>query len=414
MLAVMVVVGIAWRRQASRPPIEQVPGRTAGRATIERALGPWRPAASTSAEVTGPIPPRRYHVSGRVTIGETTAPCPDAEVTLTDVDRRELRATADADGIEQFDDVPPGRYSVGVSCKDYLNAPSYPAITVTDHDLGELAWRVERGAMITGRVVLSTGDAVAGASLAVAMVGVDSPVATSGWGRDQSDTSGGFRISGLPPGTYALAIDSSVGVAPAAGFRVIVGENEVIERDFVLEAAAIVDGVVEDPHGTPIANTDVFARSVGTRWSTIATTDDAGQFQLTMRPGDYTLVVQRPGRAYFVSSDPDVDLRIVVSAGVTQVTLTAAARDAELRGAVSDAHGLPRVGVTVSVVAERAGDMRQEARFGAIATTTDSNGRFAISGLIEGDYTVCASEPGGGEAFATHVAAGSVTDLRLP
>jgi hypothetical protein len=189
-LAVAVVVIIVWCRQVPHPPIEPAPRRTAVRAAIERAvsLGPRRPAsfAATTAEVAGPIPPRRYHVSGRVTIGETAAPCPDAEVTLADVDRRELRVTADADGIERFDDVPPGRYTVGVSCKDFLDAPTYPAITVTDHDLGDLAWRVERGATIAGRVLLSTGGAVAGASLAVAMVGVDSPVATSGWGRDQS------------------------------------------------------------------------------------------------------------------------------------------------------------------------------------------------------------------------------------
>ncbi len=293
--------------------------------------------ASTTVEVAGPIRTPRYHVSGRVTIGETAAPCPDAEVTLAAVDQRELRTTADADGIERFDDVPPGRYAVAVSCKDYLDAPSYPAITVTDHDLGELAWRVERGATITGHVVLSTGDAVADASLAVALVGVDTPVATSGWGRDRSDTTGGFSISGLPPGTYTVAIDSSVAVAPADGFRVIVGENEVIERDFVLDAAALVAGLIEDPRGTPIPNTDVFARSVERRWSTIATTDAAGRFQLTIRPGDYTLVVQRPGRAYFVSTDPEVDLRITVSAGVTQVTLTAAARDADLGGRVGDA-----------------------------------------------------------------------------
>ncbi len=417
-VAIAVVVAIAWHYHARRQPADPQPPQAAKRAASARviSLAPRTPAslAPTTAEVTAPVPPRRYHVWGRVTIGDTAAPCPDAEVTLVGVDRRELRATADADGIDQLDDVLPGRYDVGVSCKDYLGAPSYPAITVTDHDLGDLAWRVERGAAITGRVVLSTGDTVAGASLAVAMVGVDSPVATSGWGRDQSDTSGRFQISGLAPGTYALAIDSAFGVTPVDGFRVVVGEHEVVDRDFALDPAARIDGVVEDTRGAPIANTDVFARSVGTRWSTIATTDAAGRFQLTARPGEYTLLVQRPGRAYFASDDPDADLQLALSAGVTRVTLTGAARDAELRGRVRDAHGLPRADVTVSVVAERARDTREEARFAAISATTDSGGQFVISALTAGDYTVFASAPGGSEVFATHVAAGSVADLRLP
>ena len=63
-----------------------------------------------------------------------------------------------------------------------------------------------------------------------------------------------------------------------------------------------------------------YARAVGTKWSQIVTTDEVGRFHLTARPGDITLVAQRPGQTYFVSTDPE-DVRITVNAGANRVKL---------------------------------------------------------------------------------------------
>ena len=260
---------------------------------------------------------RTYQVAGKV-LTDTTTPCPNADVSLTD--HAELRATYEPDGTVRFDGVPPGRYAIDVSCKNYRSAPRYDAVVVTDRDELGLSWFVTPGASISGRVRSSLGEPVADAHVSVAMIGVDTPLQRSGWGRDQSDANGRFRISGLPPGIYYVAIDSTLGLTPIGAFRVVVDDDEAVERDFMLDAAALVDGVLEDNLGRSIPQTDVYARAVGTKWSQIATTDETGRFHLTARAGEITLVAQRPGQTYFVSTDP-VDARITVNAGGNRVKL---------------------------------------------------------------------------------------------
>ena len=223
-----------------------------------------------------------------------------------------------------------------------------------------------------------------------------------------SDAAGRFTISGLAPGVYHVAIESSIGLPPVEGFRVAV-VDQVVERDFILDPTASVDGVLEDVDGNKIADTEVYARAA--RWSRIVTTDAAGRFHLTARAGDILLLAQRPGRSYFVSGDPGD--RFTVAVGSNSVSLIVAARTAKLRGDVIDEHGEPQVGVTVSAIAERATDMRDEARSATNGVTTDEAGRFTIDGLDDGLYTLRVFE-GDTETFVTHVAAGGVTTVQFP
>jgi hypothetical protein len=255
------------------------------------------------------------------------------------------------------------------------------------------------------------------------VVGGDAPARISGWGRDHSDTAGHFTISGLPAGEYRVAIDSWDGIAPRDGFRVTVADNEIVERDFVLDAASVIDGIVEDSRGSAMADLDVFVRSATTRWSTLVTTNAAGRFYLVARPGELTFLAQRSGRSVFMSDDPDVDARIEVVAGENHVRVRVAARTAALHGQVLDEQGMPRPGVMVAATAERVSKtVHEEVRFAAGAVATDQDGRFAIEGITDGVYTVRAFIPDGTdtsainvpETFAIHVAAGSTIALRLP
>ena len=367
-----------------------------------------RAASVAIAPQLPPTPPMRrhtYRVAGAVLVAGTTTACPEAEVTLTDADGRDTRATLYA-GIESVE-VSPGQYLVDVSCKDYQSADHYASIVVTDHDVVGLVWPVTRGATIAGRVVSSSGEVVPDASVAVALVGVDTPVQTSGWGREISDTAGRFAISGLAPGVYHVAIESSIGMPPVDGFRVAV-VDQVVERDFILDPTASVDGVLEDVDGNKIARTEVYARAA--RWSRIVTTDTEGRFHLIARAGDITLLAQRPGRDWFVSSDRGD--RFTVAVGSNSVSLIVAARTAELHGDVIDEHGRPQGGVTVSAIAERATDMRDEARSATNGVTTDDAGRFTIEGLDDGPYTLRVFDADT-ETFVTHVATGSATTVQF-
>lgn len=395
-MIVVAVAALGWHRGGHH----DVAPRHEASVSIERREAP-------------PSPPRlepsiqTYRVSGNV-VG-----CERAEVTLADGSGHQWRMILDDDDTEHLDDVAPGRYAVEIGCKDGLAGASYPPVVVADRAIDGIVWRVPRGATLRGRVVSAGGVGIE-ADIELAIAGVDTPLRTTGWGRDHSDTAGHFTISGLPAGDYQIAISSWDGVAPAEGFRVAIGEDEIVERDFALDAAGEVVGLVIDARGKPVADLDVFVRSTTTRWVNITTTNSGGKFYVVARPAELTFLAQRWGRTSFRSDDPDVDARRDVSAGGNAVRIILPVKNATLRGRVADSHGAARAEVTVAAIAEREGrDMHEEARYADGAVTTDADGHFTIGPLPDGMYAVHAASSDGAEAFAFHVRAGSQIALQL-
>ncbi|MDQ0383180.1 MSCRAMM family protein, partial [Amycolatopsis thermophila] len=164
--------------------------------------------------------------------------------------------------------------------------------------------------------------------------------------RARTGADGGFRLTGLVPGTYVLIV-SRPGFQPYAT-AVEAGTGPGTPLEVTLEAATSVHGVVRDRHsGRPIATAAVTA--VGPSGEVIASTvsDPDGGYRITgLDAAEVTLVAAAPGADPVATVVPlgngrehEVDLVLASSSTLTG-TVTADGRPvAGLALELRDAHG---------------------------------------------------------------------------
>lgn len=212
-------------------------------------------------------------VSGRVTDGERGIA--GLTVTLVSVDpgqrfRAVARVRTDGDGRFLLPNVPPGRYQITPSAPAYVvqgmpdnYPPGRPLTLLAGEEVKDVDFRVERGAVITGRV--TDGDGNPAISEPVTVVPVEptgqqqQPPTRSLDPRDQmTDDRGVYRIYGLPPGRYRVSVgqvgeEGAVGVG-GMGF----GRRRIFQRTYypgVTEQAQA--RIVEVKAGDESENVDI-------------------------------------------------------------------------------------------------------------------------------------------------------------
>jgi protocatechuate 3,4-dioxygenase beta subunit len=390
-----------------------------GRAAESVLLG----LAARSAEVLIELHPAAS-VSGRVVIAESGAPCARGAVILSETltDRHKNVAT-NADGTVQFPALLSGRYSVRVWCEDHRGEDQYAPVVVAGAPISGLTWKVHRGLHIAGMVVDANGAPVEGVMVRSEREGGDPRGQdTGGWGQTKRD--GTFRLEALLPGTYALSLMSAKEATPKEPTKMAV-ERDVDGVRLVLERGGAVDGVVADEDGAGVPNVQITAG--GDSWSWMADrtlSRDDGTFHLAgLRPGDYRITATREGWTELRapgSSDDDVQgTRTQVTAGGTaRVKLTIERQAGRIRGQVLQG-GKPVTDAYVDAeresesAAASAGDAGRSLRWSwdRQPVLTDTDGRFTLTKLAPGRYTVRAFRKGGGEATAEHVAVGSSVAL---
>jgi protocatechuate 3,4-dioxygenase beta subunit len=255
------------------------------------------------------------------------------------------RATSDRNGAFVLDDVAPGRVEVEV-----LNASSVPlrtgAVTLAPGahlDVGTL--RVQSAVLFAGRVVDADGRGVTGARVAVASPPRDNAAGSSG--AAATGVNGLYAVSGadgeftlpLPGGehrliasavghrdvTVTVRMQTSAGGTPDAGATVTTlrlgrGGGEL---------NGVLQGVVHDADGRPLARARVTAQAPGTSARNdaaplaSAVTDAGGGFRVTGLPASIaatgtgaTISIQHDGyapyRQVIAPDDVGAPLRIVV------------------------------------------------------------------------------------------------------
>jgi hypothetical protein len=181
-------------------------------------------------------------ISGRVTLSGTGAPVSGARITLfpgrpAGPFGPPPQAITGPDGRFAFDEVTPGTYRFDVQ-KAGLAPPDEASrlapVTVTAGQAIEVSLRMQRGAAITGKILDSAGEPLTDARV---MVLRRMPMPAGGAARGlppmprlipaptqggQSNDLGEFRVSGLPPGEYFVAVTprsaamfGSAGTSPA-------------------------------------------------------------------------------------------------------------------------------------------------------------------------------------------------------
>jgi len=162
-------------------------------------------------------------VAGRVTTSDTgETPVRRAVVTLVSVERVEtISAVTDAEGRFAFTSVAEGRYTLNARKAAHLSVnygakrPGRPGTTLiiaAGQKLTDLRLALQPGAVITGVVRMSNGDPVPNSPV----VAVPASLANAG-GRtaeqttSRTDDRGEYRIYGLAPDTYLIAVTPSIG-----------------------------------------------------------------------------------------------------------------------------------------------------------------------------------------------------------
>lgn len=195
--------------------------RTIACVTIAVAFLAAPVAAQQPQRDTSAVPTRigTATVSGRLTLGDTAdTPVRRAVVTLVSADGLDPRsALTDDAGRFVIGGLPDGRYTLTAKKPAHLTSafgakrPQRPGTTIivaAGQHLQDLNWTLPRGAVLSGRVTLEGGTPVPDTVVMAIPERLASAggVLTTSETSFQTDDTGTFRIYGLLPGRYLLAV----------------------------------------------------------------------------------------------------------------------------------------------------------------------------------------------------------------
>lgn len=384
------------------------PGRYRIEATAEGREGYSRSSITLGMGETSPdtlveLDPA-YVVKGTV-VAKGGEPCKKGQVTITDSKQNEFsQGTIEPDGTVRMASVIPGTYAVEVDCEGHFSRDDYAKIAVVDRDVAPQLWEVESGASVRVAVVDPSGKPVPDATVSAFTTSEGS---NSGGSADHPEADGTFVVRGLKAGTFRVVVRTAEGAQGEQEDVVVDGRRE--ERVKIeLPLAGAIEGVVEDVDHHPVANVTVIA--AGPRRQAARTLDD-GTFVIAGIPsGDYTVAPQDPTRAR--GSEDDERKReptkiSVTAPGRARTTLTLDKRLGTITGRVVDADGQPITDAFIEHGRTQGPGVPRRGGGSAAPVVTDTEGRFTIEGLLDGEYGLRAYRKGGGEGVAERVKVGT-------
>ena len=318
---------------------------------------------------------------------------PDDGERVKPLDREGFFLRADAQGRFETDEVPAGHAIVlarEVGGRDGVAWTSLWIRPRVDHDVD---LRLERGAEIVGDVRDAAGRPLAGRAIEAEWEGnhalgqfEDDLGPFFSDRRVTTDVDGSFRLDGLLPGDYDLAV--------LGADRKLVRAERVVEAgstlhwDPVVEAAGSLAVRLVGPDGGPLAGWALVTeqRNRGLSRALVERRTDADGRLLVpdLAPGSQTLLVHPPRETY-----PSVAVaRREVRPGPEEVTLRltqAELPSASLAGAWHDESG-PVARARVRLVREAWGV--------DVTSFTDDEGRFVFDDLAPGPYVLLADHSG--------------------
>lgn len=348
--------------------LSSAPAGFQGRGGRGGAPPPGGSQAGTPRDPGGQVadPTGTSRITGVVTVAGAGVPARRTRIMLSGGGlRRSRTTTTDDDGRFVLGDLAAGRYTLSASRTGYVSVtygqrqpgPGRPGtpIQLADGQAVTLALQIPRGAVISGTVLDEAGEAIPGTMVRVYRYTMQSGVRTlQAGGSDSTDDRGVYRIYGLQPGEYLVC------ATPRSG--VVVGR--AVER---LEALAVAGreaaagavmrlGLPEDSDGNGGGYAPVFYP--GTTLASTALSVPAGA-------GEERLGV-------------DFQLQLVPMATI--------------EGVVIAPDGQALQGLQVRLI--NTGD--EVSGLGNSAARPDREGRFRLTNVAPGHYTLVARSGGGG------------------
>lgn len=369
-----------------------------------------------------------FTIEGRIVSDDGEA-CSEGGVSITDKanDRGTWKDT-EMDGQVRFEGVLPGEHSLDISCVGFVSAEKYDPVKVVDASVKGLKWQVSRGLAIRGSVTDDAGKPVPDLDVYAqprADPGKPRAHQTSSWS-GKCDEEGTFELVGLLPGDYEVSISSwsAQRAVPDRPESVTLTKGKDAEVRIRLPATAELRGRVRDSSGKPVRKASV-GLSGGAQYHSVNAADDGTFVMLHAPPGEYRAVARQGWdtvRSAGTRDDDPQGVKVTLAAGSREtIELVVEDMSGRISGVVR-AEGGPVVDAFVEATRESdsaaaaSGGAARESRWGSYFKTpemTDQDGKFTLTGLGPGKYTLRAHRNGGGEALREHVAVGETAELTI-
>jgi hypothetical protein len=295
-------------------------------------------------------------LEGRVVEDHTGNPLASVEVRVYRIGQRTLAAELETDGEGRFraPGLPDGDYRIEASKANFIGA----TLRLQNASAG-LLMRLVRCGVITGQIADAQGAPIPGAAVYAISKPADGgplrPFSTLGqWNYVAVDARGQYRLHGLPPGEYAVAVSygastatfgSHGGAVVRAGlgsgvqvypsnqrpqFFTVSGGEQYRNIDFVIQPAALhtLSGRVQLPEAKTRYWLALIAPDQPAIATAVAEADFDGAFRFTGVPaGSYTLTASGPINGYggkgIVKSPPFFGrMPVTLAADVDGVSMT--------------------------------------------------------------------------------------------
>ena len=349
-----------------------------------------------------------HAIQGTVVIAGSQRPCPDAQLGLEDAvpNRASFHGDRQPDGTLRASGLPPGDYTVSVTCRGY-RAQAYDPISITDHDVSGRVWPVDPTGtgILRGKLRTRSGEPIEGVTI-YAYPNADGPMVT-----ETSASDGAYELIGLQRTTYHLQLYTERYAVDRAGYTIAV-DGGTVEHDLVLDDGGAIHGTVVDADGNPVPHIEVSFMDLKEGAGFGTTTDAAGAFAFDGRhPGEYAVSVAQ----YRAGTTANLVEHVTLKANqVATLRLIVEALSGAIKGRVVDATGAPVADAFVSATREAAvGSVASASQAGTRDVLTAGDGTFTISRLATASYTVLARRRGGGETAAEHIPVGSTVKLTI-
>jgi hypothetical protein len=355
-------------------------GVPAGTYTITAAATGYSPAMTNSVTVTSGVVNSGQNfvlaantgISGTVFDTQSPAqPIVGASVTYSVANGGHGSTTSGAGGLYSFPGVPPGTYGVSASAANFATGTD-PAVLVIAGHSATANLNLVAGSGIGGTVFDSQipPQPIVGASVTY--------TGPNGQGATTSGAGGTYVLTGVPVGIYTVSA-SATNFAPGTDRPVGVTAGSTAPASFNLIANSGINGTVFDSQSPAHAIVGASVTYTGTNGNGTTTSDSAGAYSFAGVPvGTYGVTSSAPNFASGTDS-------VVVTAGNSPAATFNLNATSGISGAVTDAaSGLPIPGAAVDY----------EGATGSGATSTDANGKYTLSGVPPGIYTVTVSATG--------------------
>lgn len=378
-------------------------------------------------------------VSGHVLFGDTGEPAREMKVAVGDG----AAVSTDSQGFYQLRGIPVGNWDIrcavppGAAVSD-VHFPRGGGGQVESIEIAlgagsvQCDFLLERSSGIEGIVLGPAGTPLENAKVSVAEW--FRPALASSHGHVNipanmgatSDSSGRYRIDGVPPGAECTVVAVGEGCAPVSRRVLVAHPIEAAQADFVLSRPGNFEGRVVDKHrralGNVIVTLDVAGDipETGTLEAspqrpafagvTSSTTSDAeGIFSLSgLAPGSYQFSVSRTdakSQAIFRTLSGEQRLEAGGKTSRFELVVEASEGPGSIVGTVRDAGLQPVAAITVEAWSSSEGTLLAEAR-------TDAMGLFRLDGLPSGSVTLRARKGALAAATLEAIAVGTV-DVNL-